>query len=184
MNKFHLSVNVCAVKLLDALCILITHCIFYLYKQLKAQNEEGHSKWSEEVLLCTLPDRPGPPHKPTLKGRVHAYGFKVKWDPPSDNGGLPLADFALQIDKGNGFEEIFCGPETEYNVDRLSPGQSYALRVIASGPGGESDPSEPCVITTEPVCPGKCHIPRIVGKPKSNSVHLKWSKFNDSNIII
>ncbi|CAL8127421.1 unnamed protein product [Orchesella dallaii] len=158
----------------QSICIDLKRNTKYKFR-LKAQNEEGHSKWSEEVVLSTLPDRPGPPHKPTLKGRVHAYGFKVRWEPPTDNGGLPITDFALQIDKGNGFEEIFRGSETEFNIDRLSPGQSYALRVIASGPGGESEPSEPCVITTEPVCPGKCHIPRIVGKPKSNSVHLKWN---------
>jgi hypothetical protein len=101
----------------------------------------------------------------------------VKWE-PGDNGGVPITAFSLEIEQGNGgFEEIYRGPETEFNVDKLSPGQSYPLRVIAIGPGGASDPSEPCVITTEPVCPGKCHIPRAVGKPKSNSVHLKWSKY-------
>ena len=144
---------------------------------MKAQNEEGHSIWSEEVTLKTLPDRPGPPHKPGVKGRVHANSFKIRWDPPVDDGGCPITAYALEIDQGNGgFEEIYRGLEREYNVDKLSPGQSYALRVIAVGPGGDSNPSEPCVITTEPVCPGKCNIPRIVGKPKSNSVHLRWSK--------
>jgi len=144
---------------------------------LRAQNEEGHSRWSDEVSISTLPDRPDPPRKPTLKGRVHAYGFKVKWEPPVDNGGVPITAFALEIDQGNGgYEEIYRGTDAEFGVDRLSPGQSYALRAIAVGPGGDSDPSESCVITTEPVCPGKSHIPRILGKPKSNSVHLKWSK--------
>jgi len=101
----------------------------------------------------------------------------VRWDAPTDNGGGTLQAYILEIDQGNGgFEEIYRGTESEYNVDRLSPGQSYALRVMAVGSGGLSEPSEPCVITTEPVCPGKCHIPRVVGKPKSNSVHLKWSK--------
>lgn len=103
---------------------------------------------SDEVVLCTLPDRPCPPHKPQLKGRVNAYGFKVRWDPPSDTGGMPISAFALQIDQGNGYEEIYRGTEGECTVDRLSPGQSYALRVITIGPGGESDPSESCVITT------------------------------------
>jgi len=129
--------------------------------------------------LSTLPDRPDPPHKPTLKGRVHSHGFKVKWEGPGETGGVPLTGYVLEIDQGNGgWEELYRGLETEFNVDRLSPGQSYALRVTAVGPGGESDPSETCVITTEPVAPGSCHIPRIQGKPKSNSVHLKWSKFN------
>lgn len=92
-------------------------------------------------------------------------------------GGVPVFEYVLEIDQGNGrFDEIYRGPETEFLVDKLSPGQSYPLRVTAIGPGGDSGASEPCVITTEPVCPGKCHIPRIVGKPKSNSVHLKWSK--------
>ncbi|CAG7731816.1 unnamed protein product [Allacma fusca] len=156
-------------------CIALRRNTQYKFR-VKAQNEEGHSKWSEEVTLKTLPGQPGPPHKPCLKGRVHSNSFKVRWDPPSEDGGVPISAYALEIDQGNGgFEEIYRGSEAEFNIDKLSPGQSYALRVIAVGPGGESVPSESCVITTEPVCPGKCNIPRIVGKPKSNSVHLRWN---------
>lgn len=99
----------------------------------------------------------------------------MRWDSPND-GGVPITAYSLEIEKGNGqFEEIYRGPENEFLVDNLNPGQSYPLRVIAIGVGGLSDPSDICVITTEPVCPGKCYIPQVVGKPKSNSVHLKWN---------
>jgi hypothetical protein len=145
--------------------------------QLRAQNEEGHSKWSEEVVLATLPDRPGRPNKPSLKGRLGPHGFRVRWEGPGDFGGVPLSGFILEIDAGAGWEEAYRGLEREAGLEGLSPGQSYALRVTAYGQGGESSPSETCVITTEPVPPGPSHIPRSVGKPKSNSVHLKWSKF-------
>lgn len=64
------------------LCIGLKRNSQYKFR-VRAQNEEGHSKYSDEVVLCTLPDRPAPPNKPGLKGRVSAYGFKVRWDPPS-----------------------------------------------------------------------------------------------------
>lgn len=43
----------------------------------------------------------------------------------SDTGGVPIQAFVLEIDQGNGYEEIYRGQESECTVDRLSPGQSY-----------------------------------------------------------
>ena len=46
--------------------------------RLQAQNEEGKSPWSDEVSYFTLPDIPGPPLRPALKGRLLPHSFKIR----------------------------------------------------------------------------------------------------------
>ena len=45
--------------------------------------------------------------------------------------------------------------------------------------------SDPCVATTQAVPPGQCQAPKLQGKPKATSLHLRWSmyKYLPSNII-
>jgi hypothetical protein len=72
------------------------------FLKLNARNEEGPSQWSDEVCYRTLPDRPAAPPRPTVKGRIHAQTFKMKWDPPSDRGGADITTYILEIDGGSG----------------------------------------------------------------------------------
>lgn len=76
--------------------------LYLSFPQLKANNEDGSSRWSEEVCYRTLPDRPHPPSRPVVKGKVHASSFKVKWDPPHDRGGADISSYTLELgsDKG------------------------------------------------------------------------------------
>jgi hypothetical protein len=80
--------------------LILTVC--YELLQLRAHNEEGPSRWSDEVCYRTLPDRPAAPPRPTVKGRVHAQTFKMKWDPPSDRGGADITTYILELDGGSG----------------------------------------------------------------------------------
>ena len=48
-------------------------------KQLAAINDEGQSKLSDVVNYRTKPDRPLPPPKPQIKGKIHANSFRVVW---------------------------------------------------------------------------------------------------------
>ncbi|PSN41619.1 hypothetical protein C0J52_17774, partial [Blattella germanica] len=143
--------------------------------RLRAHNEEGTSKWSEEVCYRTLPDRPAAPPRPTVKGRIHAQTFKMKWEPPSDRGGADITTYILEVDGGSGFETVYTGSETECICDRLTPGTTYVLRVSCISAGGRSNYSDPCIVTTEAVCPGKCSPPRLHGKPRATTLALKWS---------
>ncbi|KAL0274067.1 UNVERIFIED_CONTAM: hypothetical protein PYX00_006584 [Menopon gallinae] len=143
--------------------------------RLRAQNEEGISRWSEEVTYKTLPSRPAPPSRPIVKGKIHPHHFKVKWEPPNDRGGTDLTGYHLEMNSERGYETVYEGPETECILDRLSAGTTYQLRVSCIGPGGRSDPSETASVTTEPVCPGTCGPPRLHGKPRPHSLTLKFS---------
>ena len=73
----------------------------YKFK-LQAANYEGRSPWSAEVTYVTLPDVPGPPLRPASKGRLHSHSFKVRWDPPADDGGSPITQYVLELDDGRG----------------------------------------------------------------------------------
>lgn len=142
--------------------------------RLQAQNEEGVSPWSDEVSFLTLPDVPGPPLRPATKGRLHPHSFKVRWDPPADDGGSPVENYILEIDGGQGWQTVYKGNGLEHLCDYLYPGTQYKVRVSCTSKGGVSDYSEECHICTEPVAPGQCAPPRPHGKPKANSLHLKW----------
>ena len=143
--------------------------------RLRAQNGEGMGPWSEEACYATLPDVPGPPLRPASKGRLHAHSFKVRWDPPSDNGGSPITSYILELDDGvNGWRTVGQGLDLERVCDGLFPGTLYKVRVACTSAGGHSPYSEVCHISTEPVCPGQCAPPRVHGKPKSSSLQLKW----------
>ncbi|XP_018899545.1 fibronectin type-III domain-containing protein 3A isoform X2 [Bemisia tabaci] len=143
--------------------------------RLRAHNEEGISRWSEEVSYSTLPGRPSQPPRPHVKGRVRAHNFNIKWDPPADTGGASITNYHLEMNSGNGYQVIYSGPDNECNLDGLEPGSTYLLRVSCESKGGRSIASEPLSVLTESVCPGRCSPPRLHAKPRPYSIHLKWN---------
>ena len=49
------------------------------------------------------PDKPGPPNGPLQVSDVHAEGCKLKWKPPSDDGGLPIQKYVVEkMDEATG----------------------------------------------------------------------------------
>ena len=74
----------------------------FVVPQLKANNEDGSSRWSEEVCYRTLPDRPYPPSRPIVKGKIHAHSFKVKWEPPHERGGAEISSYTLELSSDKG----------------------------------------------------------------------------------
>jgi hypothetical protein len=75
-----------------------------------------------------------------------------------------------------GFHVIYNGLDTEYLLEQLIPGHLYSLRLSCSSIGGHSIPSDITQIKTPAVAPASCHPPKISGKAKANSLHLRWGK--------
>uniref|UniRef100_A0A182VV06 Fibronectin type-III domain-containing protein n=1 Tax=Anopheles minimus TaxID=112268 RepID=A0A182VV06_9DIPT len=144
--------------------------------RLRAENDNGRGPWSEEVVFRTLPTCPGRPAKPQVKGKIHANGFKVKWDPPHDTGGAEIALYHLEISSGASYDRVYSGKESEATIDRLNPGTAYQIRVLCEGPGGISTFSEPCLVTTEPVTPGPPQKPYCKSPPTPYAACLGWEK--------
>lgn len=144
--------------------------------RLRARNEAGVSSWSEEVVFRTLPECPGRPNKPQVKGKIHATNFRVRWEPPADRGGADIKTYYLEISSGARFDQVYCGSETETVCDRLSPGTTYQLRVICEGPAGSSGYSDYLTVTTEPVVPGPPPTPELANQPGPFAAVLRWEK--------
>lgn len=142
--------------------------------RLVAHNEEGSSGPSRVGNFQTLADRPGRPSRPSAKGRVHSNHFVAAWDAPKDDGGAPVTQYCLQMDSGKGFDAVYTGSEREATCSGLEPGSSYRLRVNCTNCGGTSDFSEVSTVVTTALCPGMCDPPRLHGKPKAISAHLRW----------
>uniref|UniRef100_A0A8B9BQ48 Fibronectin type-III domain-containing protein n=1 Tax=Anser brachyrhynchus TaxID=132585 RepID=A0A8B9BQ48_9AVES len=145
--------------------------------RLFAYNSEGKSSPSEVVEHSTNPDKPGPPSKPTVKGKIHSHSVKVAWEPPKDNGGSDISKYFLEISEaliGNKWDTIYSGSQREHTCDHLRPGTSYRLRVYCVSKGGESQASDVMTVTTSAVPPGPCHAPCLAGKAKPKEITLQW----------
>ena len=65
-------------------------------------------------------------------------------------------------------------PDDNHEDDDDNDDDNDRLRVAAESPGGLSDYSETCFVTTEPIVPEAPPPPTLREKPKSNSLHLTW----------
>lgn len=150
-----------------------------LYKfRVIAYNTEGKSNPSEAVEFNTCPDKPGPPSKPSVKGKVHAQNFKIIWEPPKDSGGSSITAYIVEMSEctsGNKWELVYSGTAREHLCDHLSPGCTYSLRVYCVSEGGQSVVSESLLVQTPAVVPGQCQPPRPQGRPRAKEIQLRWA---------
>ncbi|XP_061390249.1 fibronectin type-III domain-containing protein 3A-like [Musca vetustissima] len=157
-------------------CCKLRRATLYNFR-LKAENESGPSAWSPEVSYKTAPERPGRPGKPYAKGKIHGTHFRVRWEPPTDNGGAEVQRYYLEINAGGQkFERIYSGAECETNCDRLQPGTTYQLRASCEGPGGFSPYSEIGHITSEAVVPAAPPAPYFDTTPGPFAAVLRLEK--------
>lgn len=156
-------------------CTRLQRATSYQFR-LASKTDSGQSSWSDEIAVTTLPEAPGRPSKPIVKGKIHAYNFKVKWDPPTDRGGADVSLYHLEISAGAIFDRIYSGPVNEATCDRLSPGTTYQVRVCAEGPGGLSPVSDTCTVTTEAIVPNPPQTPYYSNLPGPYAAVLQWGK--------
>ncbi|OCT67664.1 fibronectin type III domain containing 3C L homeolog isoform X1 [Xenopus laevis] len=143
-----------------------------------AVNNEGKSNPSDIVEYTTSPDKPGPPGKPSIKGKIHAHSIKVTWDGPKDNGGSNVTKYFLEISEtpnGNKWEVIYSGSSKEHVCDHLKPGTCYKLRVYCNNIMGSSLASDVSTVQTAIVPPGLCQALQLCGKPKPKELSLQWT---------
>uniref|UniRef100_A0A673K716 Fibronectin type-III domain-containing protein 3a-like n=1 Tax=Sinocyclocheilus rhinocerous TaxID=307959 RepID=A0A673K716_9TELE len=137
-----------------------------------AYNAEGKSNPSGVSEFTTAPDRPGCPCRLAVKGKPHPTSFRLTWEPPKDSGGSDVTKYVAELSEGlsgSSWNQVYSGSAMECVCDGLSPGCSYQARVHCFSAGGESP------VQTPPVPPGPCQPPRVVGKPKSREVQLRWA---------
>lgn len=143
--------------------------------RLAAHNQSGQSNYSSIVTYRTSPDRPGPPTRLRTEGQVRPTQCRIIWDPPKDNGGADIEQYHLELEESKGFHVIYNGSEREHLLEQLIPGHLYSLRVSCSNIVGQSESSAIIQIKTPAVAPASCHPPKLSGKPKAHSLHLRWT---------
>ncbi|XP_013181184.1 PREDICTED: fibronectin type-III domain-containing protein 3a-like isoform X1 [Papilio xuthus] len=154
-------------------CTALRRASDYRFR-LRCENADGQGPWSQEVTYRTLPERPGAPGRPTPKGKIHSRAFRLRWEPPTDDGGAAVENYTLEIDGGEGYQSAYNGAEREAHCDRLQPGIQYRARVRCANVAGESDWSAAETITTEATCPGACSAPEVVAEPRATLVSVRW----------
>ncbi|XP_028923415.1 fibronectin type-III domain-containing protein 3A-like [Ornithorhynchus anatinus] len=143
-----------------------------------AHNNEGKSGPSEVTECTTCPERPGPPARPTVRGKIHAHSVKVTWDPPRDDGGAEISKYVLEISEsltGSTWDTAYSGPCREHVCDRLRPGTWYRLRVSCVNVAGPSQVSDTSSVQTPAVPPGPCRPPGPAGRAKAREIGLLWA---------
>lgn len=156
-------------------CTRLQRATAYQFR-LGSKTDAGQSPWSEEITISTLPEQPGRPSKPQVKGKIHAYNFKVKWDPPHDCGGAEIKMYHLEISSGAIFERVYSGTAMEAQCEQLNPGTTYQVRVLCEGPGGVSPVSDTCTVTTEAIVPNPPQTPYYSNQPGPYAAVLQWEK--------
>ncbi|KAL0267677.1 UNVERIFIED_CONTAM: hypothetical protein PYX00_009872 [Menopon gallinae] len=143
---------------------------------LKANNSSGSDEASIEI---TVVDVPGQPEGPLKISDIHKEGCNLKWNPPLDDGGVPVEYYAVEkMDKDSGrWVPVGRTKEPKMEVANLVPGQDYKFRVMAVNAQGESAPleAEDFITAKNPFdAPEAPDTPEIVDWDK-NFVDLKWN---------
>lgn len=94
--------------------------------------------------LFLISDKPGKPEGPLKISDIHKEGCSLKWNPPLDDGGVPIEYYAVEkMDKDTGrWVPAGRSKEPKLDVTNLVPGQEYKFRVLAVNAEGESEPLE------------------------------------------
>ncbi|XP_053606193.1 fibronectin type-III domain-containing protein 3a isoform X2 [Plodia interpunctella] len=143
--------------------------------RLRCETSDGQGPWSPEVAYRTLPERPGAPGRPVPRGKVHSRAFRLRWDPPPDDGGAPVSSYTLELDAGDGYRPAYQGPEREAHCERLQPGTAYRARVRCESSAGASDWSAAETVPTEPAPPAVCPAPLASAPPRPTLLALRWT---------
>lgn len=149
-----------------------------LYKfRVFAENSEGKSNPSEIVEYSTASEKPGPPSKPSVKGKIHTHSIKVIWEAPKDDGGSEISKYVLEISEtlnGNAWNMVYSGSTKECVCDHLKPGSWYRFRVHCLNSAGQGPVSDILTVQTSAVAPGSCTPPHLSKKAKSREMTLNW----------
>ncbi len=88
--------------------------------------------------------RPGKPGKPMLSFLVDS--LRIGW-PATDVGNTAAYAIAVEDENGNHYPvSAVTNTGTSIPASALKLGRSYTVRIIAAGPGGQSDPGDPATL--------------------------------------
>ncbi|CAH1969101.1 unnamed protein product [Acanthoscelides obtectus] len=143
---------------------------------LKAENDSGRDEASIEIKVL---DKPSKPEGPLKISDVHKEGCTLKWNPPQDDGGVPIEYYQVEkFDTETGrWVQAGRSREPKIELNNLEPGHEYKFRVAAVNAEGESEPleAEQTIIAKNPFDePGPPGTPEVTDWDKDR-VDLRWT---------
>ncbi|XP_058812494.1 twitchin isoform X4 [Topomyia yanbarensis] len=144
--------------------------------EIKAENASGYD---EVQINITVLDKPTAPEGPLKVSNVHKEGCSLKWNPPLDDGGVPIDHYNVEkFDKETQrWVPVGRTADTHMDVTNLEPGQEYLFRVSAVNDEGVSEPlaTEQYMVAKNPFDePGKPGTPEAFDWDK-NFIELRWT---------
>lgn len=108
---------------------------------LKAENQCGKDEATIELKVL---DKPSKPEGPLKISDIHKEGCTLKWNPPLDDGGVPVEYYQVEkLDPETGrWVSAGRAKEPKLELNNLEPGKEYKFRVAAVNSEGESEPLE------------------------------------------
>ena len=115
--------------------------------RVRAQNARGWGPWGEAAAGGTAAGPPGAPRGPLQFSGRAATSIKVRWQAPADDRGAAVICYILQAAcpaRGQGWGEVYRGPEHSARVSGLEPATDYEFRlaacnVVGQGPWGSAE---------------------------------------------
>ncbi|KAF2885739.1 hypothetical protein ILUMI_20443 [Ignelater luminosus] len=143
---------------------------------LKAENSCGKDEATIEIKIL---DKPGKPEGPLKISDVHKEGCSLRWNPPEDDGGVPIESYIVEkMDTDTGrWVPAGRSKEPKIDIDNLEPGKEYKFRVSAVNPEGVSEPLEAdhTIVAKNPFDePGPPGTPEVTDWDKDH-VDLRWT---------
>lgn len=129
-----------------------------------------HGKDAAEAIVHVI-GRPGPPEGPMEISDVYANGCKIAWDPPKDDGGLPIEGYIvekLDVDTGI-WTEVGMSQTCSIKCESLEMGKMYEFRVKCFNAEGHST----YLGSMKPIC---AKDPFTVPLPPSAPDIVDWSE--------
>ena len=142
--------------------------------QVRAENADGESPWSDSGTADTKRAPPGKPDVPTLAAGKHELA--VTWRAPS-NTGPAISDYDVEyrIEGSVGWSpHLFSGTGRSTTITGLSSNTTYEVKVRAENADGESPWSEPGTGDTKPAPPGKPAAPTLTAG--THSLAVTWTE--------
>ncbi|MGA1848046.1 MAG: fibronectin type III domain-containing protein [Thermoplasmatota archaeon] len=137
---------------------------------IRARTERGIGEPSE--VISSFPGvAPGPPRN--ISAVSGDGNIMLSWDPPGTDGGFPKLEYSLYLGSDNEtFAVIASGiTDTSFTIEELVNGHRYYMRISASNPKGEGQPSE--VVSGLPM--GAPSAPLSLSVSMMDSMaNLKW----------
>lgn len=115
--------------------------------------QDGHDMTGDEGLVPCAAAAVAPGPVTSLAGGAGDGQVVLTWDAPTDDGGSPITDYAVEYSEDGGVTWLTfddgVSPQTGATVTGLTNGVEYLFQVTARNEAGDSEPA----VTSEPITP-------------------------------